>query len=178
MSGSDFVASFSPVPMATKVAKRRSLYRRTLRSSIFSLILTIGLYYWQRDSIQGFTLGAMSGLWVLVVVVLAVMYFLLWQARRALGRVGHGQAFRITAQGMELGSPEDGRRVGWSEITGLSAQARAGHGARLVVTMRDSTTWTVPLDFLDALPGTIDSAARAFSAGRLGLDLSRLDSAF
>lgn len=175
MSGSDFVASYSPVPMATKVAKRRSLYRRTLRSAIFSLIISAAFYLWQRDSFQGGTLVWFAAVWLVVAGVLAVMYFFLWQARRALGRVGHGQAFRISAQGMELGAAETGRRVPWSEIDGLSAQSRAGHGPHLVVAMRDATTWSVPLDFLDALPGTIDSALRAFSGGRHGLDLSRLD---
>ena len=154
MSGSDFVASYSPVTMAAKVAKRRSRYRRTLRSAIFSLLISIAFYYWQRDSLQGGTLGLLGGVYAVVVCVLVAMYLLLWQARRALGRVGHGQAFRITAQGMELGPSENGRRVPWVEIDGLSAQARRLHGPHLVVTMRDSSTWSVPMDFLDALPGT------------------------
>ncbi|HSN42939.1 MAG TPA: hypothetical protein VLR88_02650 [Propionibacteriaceae bacterium] len=176
MSGSDFVASYSPVTMAAKVAKRRSLYRRTLRSAIFSLIISAAFYYWQRDTLQSSALGWMGGVYAVVVGVLAAIYLSLWRARRALGRVGQGQAFRLTARGMELGTSETGRRVDWAEIERLGAEARPGHDPHLVVVMRDSSRWSVPMNFLDALPGTIDSATRAFSGGRHGLDLSRMDS--
>ena len=36
-------------------------------------------------------------------------------------------------------------------------------------------SWTVPIIALDAPPSVIDSALRAFSLGRFGLDLSSVD---
>jgi len=45
----------------------------------------------------------------------------------------------------------------------------------LVATSRDQRSFSVPLDFTEAMPASVDSAMRVLSAGRVWVDLSRLD---
>lgn len=69
--------------------------------------------------------------------------------------------------------------VRWSEVAEFSVLG-SSLGAGPVVRLVDSEghRWEVPVSWLDALPGTIDSAARAWSGGRTGLDVTGLDRPF
>ena len=57
----------------------------------------------------------------------------------------------------------------------LANPGRFGRSATLAVHARDGRTASVPMEYLTALPASIDSAVRALSGGRCWIDLSRLD---
>ncbi|WP_257478223.1 hypothetical protein [Acidipropionibacterium jensenii] len=69
--------------------------------------------------------------------------------------------------------------VRWPEVAEFAVLG-SSLGAGPVVRLVDSGghRWEVPVSWLDALPGTIDSAARAWSGGRTGLDVTGLDRPF
>lgn len=172
-----FVVGFNPVASATRVAKAQS----QVKWSMWMLVPYLGLgvvYYW---------LGSGPGRMKTVVTALVVSFviwaaFLVWRivnlrlARAALAKVGSGEAFRIAHAGLVIA--ESGEQIAWGDIAEVKAVGRpAGAGPELLVRHRGGE-YRVPLSFLDAMPGSIDSALRAYSGGRRGLDLNELDSVF
>ena len=86
--------------------------------------------------------------------------------------VGEGLAFVVSPAGIEC---EKGR-AGWGDITHIAvANGTWGHGYLLRIKRGDEQAFEFPLGGIDILPGTLDSAMRAYSAGRHGVDLSALD---
>ena len=66
--------------------------------------------------------------------------------------------------------------VVWSYVSSLdTVRGGPGRSPRLRLRTTDGRTSQVPLDQVQAFPATLDSSARAFSAGRHGVDLSALD---
>lgn len=88
---------------------------------------------------------------------------------------------RAATPGLAIGLNRDGILVGpqwftWPEVGALVVRpGRFGGSAQLVATGRDQANQTLPLDYTDILPATLDSAVRTLSAGRAWVDLSRLD---
>jgi hypothetical protein len=172
-----FVVGFNPVASATRVAKAQSQLKWSLWMALPYAALGV-VYYW---------LGSGPGRMTTVISSLVVSFviwvaFLIWRivnlrvARAALSKVGAGEAFRISHSGLTLAATSE--QIAWHDIAELKAVGRpAGAGPELQVKHRGGT-YQVPLSFLDAMPGSIDSALRAYSGGRRGLDLGELDSVF
>ena len=172
-----FVVGFNPVASATRVAKAQS----QVKWSLWMLVPYVGFgaVYWWLGSGPGRVRTVIISLVVSFVIWLA---FLIWRlvnlrlARAALARVGAGEAFRISHSGITIA--ESGEQIAWGDLAEVKAIGRpAGAGPELLMKHRGGA-YQVPLSFLDAMPGSIDSALRAYSGGRRGLDLNELDSVF
>ena len=86
--------------------------------------------------------------------------------------MGQGIALRIGRPGVEIA----GSYVPWADLGSLAVtKGRPGHGPQLRVTRIDGYSVAVPLDQLDVYPATLDSTARAYSGGRIGVDLTALE---
>lgn len=97
----------------------------------------------------------------------------LHRQRDGLRRVGEGLAFVLSARGFQ---PATGEPLPWDRIEHIRAsRGRWGHGYALEVRRADGATCAFPLEGLDILPGTLDAATRAYSAGRHGVDLTVVD---
>lgn len=176
-----FLVGYSPVRAAGRVAKAESLVRRGLWSVGIYAVLTVVLWFVFRTqlSIGQFLLGGIPAA-VIVLGFLVWRYLELRSARRSLGRVPAGEAMRIDHQGVHVDEGTQGQGAeklfDWAGLSDLRvAGSKLGAGPDLTVEHRDGE-WKVPVSYLDTLPGTIDSAIRAYSGGRRGLDLSGLDS--
>jgi hypothetical protein len=163
---------FDPTSARDKVRRRRrQLVSRAVSLGLTVLIL-LGIYLWQRS--KG---GSVSLVVSLVVLGLSLAWFLgylvsLVLARRALRRVGTGIALRIGRPGVEV----DGVYVPWTEVTALAAvRGRWGRSPRLQVSRTGGLPLSVPFDQIQVRPATLDMTARAYSAGRHGVDLEALD---
>lgn len=83
--------------------------------------------------------------------------------------------------GMALGLGRDGiwisgSYLAWTQVGGLSVRpARRGRGASLMLTDDQGKPWRLPIEHLAIGPGTLDSAVRALSGGRVWIDFSALD---
>jgi hypothetical protein len=167
----ELLVPYDPTAPAAK-AKRR---RRAVRSRIISLIITVAilvaLYFWQRAAfgpglwvIYGVLFG-ISGVWLAVSIIGYV------QAKRDLNRMGQGVAVRIGRAGVQVADAF----AYWPQVTGLRmVRGRVGRSPRLRLDHTGGFA-EVPLDQLPVLPATLDTTARAYSAGRHGVDLTALD---
>jgi hypothetical protein len=94
-------------------------------------------------------------------------------ARRELRQVGLGTALRIGRPGVEI----RGTFVPWPEVQSLAAvKGKMGRSADLELTRVNGEKFRVPLDQMQVRPATLDLTARAYSAGRHGVDLAALES--
>lgn len=164
---------YDPGELAGKVAKRRTQVRSRILSLIITVVILAAIYFWRRQELRGAGFFAVYGLvlgislvWLLTVVVLFL------RAKKALTALGRGIALRIGRPGVELA----GTYAPWSEIASLAvATSRAGRGPALRMKLADGREARVGLDQISVFPATLDTAARAFSGGRHGVDLSRLE---
>ena len=94
-----------------------------------------------------------------------------------LTRLPQGNALRVDALGLVVDDTTLGpQRVTWPAIGYIKGRARQGlPGPELAVGYGGRPAWTVPFMYLDALPGTIDSAIRANTKNTGQLDLCPLD---
>lgn len=163
---------FDPSQMEDKVRHRRRRMKSRLISLIITVVLLALLYAWKRAEFIGgyFALcAALLGVSLAWFVGYLVAYLL---AKRELARVGQGTAVRIGRAGVEL----RGTFVGWSEVAALrTATKRWGRAPRLELSRHFGEPLTVPLNQMTVRPATLDLTARAYSAGRHGVDLSALD---
>ena len=170
----ELILTFDP----TQVEQRMRRRRRAMWSRVVSLVITLalftGLYFWQRDELQGsgffVVAGVVLGLSVALLVLTLVGYL---RARRELAGVGNGVALRIGRPGVELA----GTFMAWSDVGWLRCvPGRWGRPAQLRLARVDGVAVSLPLDQIDVRPATLDLTARAYSGGRHGVDLSALDS--
>ncbi len=161
----------------SQVQKRLDRNRRRMRSRIISLVITLlllgGIYAWRRHQGQaGDSLPVYLVLLGVSVVWLAVTVVLFLLARRHLARVGEGTAVRLGPPGVQVGA----RAARWSDVASVgAARGRRGRSPVLRLTRTDGGTSEVPFDEISVFPATLDSAARAYSGGRHGVDLEQLD---
>ncbi|GEM_PF-2398887 len=184
-----FVVGYTPVKMANQVATMGVKLRSMVMGTLFSAVIWTAVWWWQRASwgspwllLVGYAISLAGIVWAA---------FQLFAARRALGRIPVGEALRLTADGM-VAHTLDGQRVqlGWHEVRQVGVWGHeVGAGPRIKVLVprtnqprrfwqrpsSPAVAWQMPLYYLDALPGTIDGALRAFSDGRQGLDVTGLD---
>jgi hypothetical protein len=153
--------------------------RRVVRLMLIRLgwaVLSIGLVllawrFWP-DATSGWVWWyvGLTGGWALVLLVIDLVRW-----RLALGDA------RATAQGLAIGLNRDGVMINrewlpWAEVGSVRAvPGRLQTSTRVITTSRDQRKFSVPLDFTDTMPASLDSAMRVLSAGRVWVDLSRLD---
>lgn len=172
MNGDDFVVSFAPQAAAAKLAQKRGELRQRIISLVISIAIGVAIWYFYREQLGNFGpwVIALSSAAGLVWLVISLIGWLI--ARRELRRVGEGPAVAVTRDGIWA----LGQWTPWPTVGSLSAAAgRWGRTPDLVIAPRDANPVKVPMDYLDTLPATLDSAVRALSGGRSWIDLSRLD---
>ena len=170
----ELVVGYNPLPAAERVAHYQGLVRSRLIWLGIGVVLLLGMWFWLRDQLDTastiwlFVLGlGFSGVWLVIAIILYVA------ARRALDRINaaQGYAIRVDPQGIEVA----GKTVAWPDVASI-ATVRRGLGGQPRLTLRDTAgvTASVPITFLDTLPGTLDSAIRAYSRGSQWIDTSKL----
>ena len=172
-----FIVGYSPVRAAGRVAKAQSLRKRAWLSVAIYVAISVALWWWLRDQLS--TWQILLGFIPTAAIVLG---FLVWRflelrsARRSLGKVPAGEALKIDHAGIHVDGSGAPRSFDWASLQEVSVSGRRlGAGPDLSLTGGQGV-WKVPVSFLDTLPGTIDSAIRAYSGGRRSLDLSGMDS--
>ena len=182
-----FAVALTPDPTVARIARQRSTLRLQV---IFALVfVAVLLLVWlgpqmlpvdARRVVQGalpsWSLPALVVIWAvptLVRIILTAVF--LERAKQDLASLGQGAALYIDGTGVEFVHPEQ-VRARWAEITALKISGRSwGAGPRLRLEVSGREVASIPVSFLDAMPGAIDSAARARSMGRIGVDASDMD---
>lgn len=170
----ELVVGYNPMPAAERVAHYQGLVRSRLVWLGIGVALLVVIWLWQRQQLDVaqtvllFVVGlAFSGVWLVVAVVLYLA------ARRALDKVNAvtTYAVKVDMHGIEVG----GTAVAWPDVAGVATvRGRLGGAPRLTLTAVDGGTASVPITYLDTMPGTLDSAIRAYSRGRVWIDTSKL----
>ncbi len=169
----EFVASNAPTALLARGARLHRLSVRALRGALSFVLVSAVFYLLQRGTPMAAWLGVGSVVLALFLVAAVVTWLLSRRVNVLVRRVPIGRAFSLDAAGVRWG---DGTTVAWPAVRSIAIGGRHPlAGPDLIVTAEDGRRLAVGLDTIDALPGTIDSAIRAFSGGRRRLDLSGLD---
>jgi hypothetical protein len=171
---SELVVPYDPGPLTDKVGRRRRLIRSRLISLGITVALLLLIYAWQREVLQGagffIICAVVLGVSLAILGVTVVLYFL---AKREVGSLGSGIAIRIGPPGIQVA----GLSASWPEVVAIDTiKGGLDRGPRLRLALADGRQASVPLDQVAVFPATLDSTARAFSAGRHGVNLSALES--
>lgn len=160
-----------------RLQHRKGMLRMRLISLAVTIVIMVVVYLFFRERFEGAGPG-----WI-IVYVLVLLLSLGWVAgtfvayrlakQEAEGLPPEGTiALRVNRQGVEVA----GQQVGWHEVQGIAvAKGDFGHGQLLRVTRTGGDAVAVPIRQLPVPLGTVDSVARAYSAGRHGVDLTALD---
>lgn len=171
-----FAAGLTPLPTAARVTKARGLLRWRIISTVISLVL-LGVFWWffGREWSRGWTIGIAS-FWILSSAFWLVLAGIsLSRAKKDLLAIPDGVAFYLDPCGIEFVHPV-ATKVLWTDVTAFKLAGRGfGAGPQFVVEANGHTVARVPFSFLDASPAVVDSAARAYSLGRVSLDATALD---
>lgn len=96
--------------------------------------------------------------------------------RRAQGLVEPGPVLRVERPGLVLRNGNRFEYLRWEQISAIRGARRFDlPGPELRVERADGTYWAVPFLLLDAKPGEIDAAVRAYAGERFGLDMGACD---
>lgn len=171
---------YDPTVLAGRVASaRRALIWGATMTGI-TLALLVGVVVHIQFGLAGRP-GETWGMvrWVLAfsaavsLVSVAARAIWLLRQRSGLRRLGVGLAFVLSARGFQAAP---GEPLPWDQIEQIrAARGKWGLGYALEVRRVDGSTQALPLEGLDVLPGSLDAATRAYSAGRHGVDLSVVD---
>ena len=182
-----FAVALTPDPTAARIARQRSALRlQVIFALVFGAVLLLvwlGPQVLPEDAKQAvpgalpsWGLPALTVIWAaptLARIILTAVF--LERAKQDLASLGPGAALYIDGTGVEFVHPEQ-VRARWAEITALKISGRSwGAGPRLRLEVSGREVASIPVSFLDAMPGAIDSAARARSMGRIGVDASDMD---
>jgi hypothetical protein len=175
MTGSpieELVVDYDVERVARRADRRRRLFRSRMISLAITVVIVAGLAIWLRSR------GQPAALWLSGVIIVAsaswaaVYYALFRRARRELSELGEGAAIRVSRGGVAVA----GLAGSWRDVSSLrTSKGGLGRGPRLSLELRDGRTSSVALDQVSVLPATLDSTVRAYSGGRLGVDLTALD---
>ena len=167
----ELAVPYDPSGPLAKVAKRKRLVRGRIISIVLTVIILVALYIWQRASFP-------QGAWVVYGIVFGIS--LAWlalyvvgyaQAKRDLSTVGQGIALRIGRTGVQVAQTF----APWPAITALRVvNGKLGRSERFRLEHAAGVA-EIDMNQLPVLPATLDTTARAYSAGRHGVDLSALD---
>ena len=168
----ELVVAYDLQRVAERAERRRVLFRSRLIGLGVTLLVVIGFGIWFG------TRGQSAGIGVSVLAVLVgvgwagVSYLLYRRARAELAELRPGTAIRIDRTGVEVA----GLSADWASVAEVStAKAALGRSDRLVLRLTDGRSSSLALDQVTVPPATLDSTARAYSAGRHGVDLRALD---
>lgn len=169
----ELALGYDPTKPAVRTQRRRRRFISRMISLGLTVAIMVGIYLWQRDQFAAAAPWVLYGVVLAISVAFGVVALLAWrQAKRIEAAMGQGLALRIGRPGVEIA----GAYVPWSELGSLAVtKGKLGHGPQLTVTRVDGYSLAVPLDQLDVFPATLDSTARAYSAGRFGVDLTALE---
>ena len=161
-----FAAGLTPLPTAARVTQKRGALRWRLISTLVSLAI-LGVMVFT-IAIVAFWVAS-SAFWIVVSVVG------LQRAKRDLGRIQDGVAFYFDPYGVEFVNPP-APAVPWDRVSALRLTGGlSGAGPSIVLEADGAEVAKVPASFVDAAPAVIDSAARAYSLGRVALGVTALD---
>lgn len=170
------LVSYSPVAMAQRAAGFRKLLFRQWFGVFISAAISGLWWFFFRPETFSFLFWLLIGSVVLSLVRVVVTIIKLRRARKTTSQVPLGPAFQIDNHGVVLATTPDGERIGWPEMRVVAGRGKIlNPGPRLEFAWGAGRSWSVPIIVLDAPPSVIDSALRAFSLGRFGLDLSSVD---
>ncbi|MDR1767679.1 MAG: hypothetical protein LBR32_04505 [Propionibacteriaceae bacterium] len=153
-------------------SRRSALVWRIVWGVVAVIVFGLGIWLAARDQFASY-LPWLVAVFAFYTVVFAL--YDLWAWRRA-----EGDAQRAR-QPLALGLNRDGvlfqqQWFGWGEVAAMAVTARRfGGGPKLSLAARDGRKAWLPLGLTDMMPATLDSIVRALSAGRVGVDLSRLE---
>ncbi len=171
----ELVLPYDPSALVATVRRRRRALVVRLISLGVSLAVLAGVYAWQWD-----TISAQGGpYWVFPAIALALA--LVWTAVVLLGFLRARKDLRTAPAGIAVRMGRPGVVVGtafarWTDVEALEVvPGGLGRADRLRLRTVEGAHGDVPLDQVVVHPATLDSTARAYSAGRRGVDLSRLD---
>lgn len=169
----ELLVPYDPGPLTEKVARRKALVRSRIISLVITVVVLILIYLWQRDSLQGtgfvVVYGVVLGIPVIWLGVELIMY---GRARAAVRTLAPGIAIRVGPPGIQVA----GLAAPWSQVASVAAvKPGVGKGPVLQLRLVDGRQAAVPFEQITVFPATVDSAVRAFSASRHGVDLSALD---
>lgn len=170
------MVSYSPVAMAQRAARFRSLLFRQWLGVAISLAISVVWWLIFSPELYSllFWLLIFSVAWSLLRVLSTIVK--LRRARKTTSQVPLGPAFQIDNDGLVLSTVPEGERVGWPDVRLIKGRNKFFNpGPRIEFAWGSDRTWSVAIIVLDAAPSVIDSALRAFSLGRFGLDLSAVD---
>ncbi len=163
---------YQPTRLAQTVARRRRAMIGRAISLGISVLIIGGLIIWRRDTASGGYYVFAGVVLTLSLIPFAVVLIGFLRARRELRAVGSGVAVRMGRPGVVLGD----NFARWDEVATLAVvPGGLGRAERLVLTTTGGSRAGVALDQVEVHPATLDSTARAYSAGRRGVDLSKLD---
>jgi hypothetical protein len=171
----ELLLPYDPSLLVATVRRRRRRMVVRLVSLGISLAVLAAIYLWQRRAIaqQGGAYWVITGIVLaLSMIPLVVVLLGFLRARKELRGVPAGVAVRMGRPGVVVGVAF----ARWSDVAALEVvPGGLGRADRLRLRTRAGATGLVPLDQVVVHPATLDSTARAYSAGRQGVDLSRLD---
>lgn len=150
---------------------RSQLYWRLGTTAFGAAAVAVAWYFWPEQ------VGAWAPyyLWTSLAVGVAFGAVNLVQLLRAQAdaKLAHpGLAVGLNCDGMLVNQ----RWLPWPEVGSVVIKPGAlGASSSLIATGRDRATTSVPLDYTDTMPATLDTAVRVLSSGRAWVDLSRLD---
>ena len=168
----ELVVPYDLQRVAERAERRRVQFRSRLIGLGVTVLVVVGFGIWFSTRGQSAGIGV-SILVVLIGVGWAVVSYLLYRrARGELTGLRPGTAIRIDRSGVELA----GLSADWPSVAELTtAKGGLGRSDRLVLRLTDGRTSSLALDQVTVPPATLDSTARAYSAGRHGVDLRALD---
>lgn len=182
-----FTVALTSAPTVERIARQRSVLRLQV---IFALVFgAVLLLVWLGPqlipgSAGRAVLGALppwglpvaTVIWAVPTLIRIVATFVsIHRAKRDLASLGQGPALYIDPTGMEFAYPER-VRARWVEITALKVSGNSwGAGPELRMEVSGREVASIPINFLDSKLGAIDSAVRARTMGRIGVDLSDMD---
>lgn len=171
----ELVLPYDPTTLTETVRRRKRRFVVRVVSLGISLAILGGILAWQWDAIkaQGGAYWVFLGIVMVInLVPLVVVLLGFLRARAELRAVPSGIAVRMGRPGVVVGTAF----ARWSEVEALEVvPGGIGRADRLRLRTGSGAAGVVPLDQVVVHPATLDSTARAYSAGRLGVDLSRLD---
>jgi hypothetical protein len=169
----ELLVPYDPEPLTKRVARRRALVRSRIISLVITVAVLAAVYVWQRDQLHGTGfLVVYSVVLGIPVIWLAVVSILYLRARSALRGLASGVAIRVGPPGIQVA----GLAAPWSQVASVAAvKPGPGKGPVLRLNLVDGRQSAVPFEQVTVFPATLDSAVRAFSASRHGVDLSALD---
>jgi hypothetical protein len=171
----ELAVGYDARPASARALRWRRLFRVRLISLGVTVVILATLYGWLHERFDH-NLDVTIGIYAFVVVVgiawSAFSYIAYRISRRAATAVGQGIALRISRRGVQLAEVF----VAWPDVAELTTtKGRWPTGPELSMRHVNGESAAVPLEQLDIRPATVDGTARAYSAGRHGVDLSALE---